>query len=180
MKKHVPAIRHQGPSNFTNVEEGSTWGWEGYDSFSFFTSFKFDIHFFQNFCWKMRKGCTFLISDSINFEYKVNSGKLWYPFLRNTLHHNYTKFQAPPLTVGTQNACLKRPCFGEIGYQEKGQNISGVQTYGTATEASVMDGPSDSHSAQWWHEQSELIWSRGNGCNVICKNVKKNNHIVAK
>ena len=33
----------------------------------------------------------------------------------------YSEFQANPLKFGTQNACLKRPYFGEIEYGENDQ-----------------------------------------------------------
>ena len=41
--------------------------------------------------------------------------------LHNPRSHIYAKFQGNVFTFDTQNTYLKRPCFGEIPYREKGQ-----------------------------------------------------------
>ena len=48
---------------------------------------------------------------------------LRYVSLKNTLIYNFANLQENPLTFVIQNVCLKWPCFGEIQYGEKGQNM---------------------------------------------------------
>ena len=45
---------------------------------------------------------------------KVRIGKTVIPYslINITLSYNYLKFQENPLTIDTQNECLKRTCFG--------------------------------------------------------------------
>ena len=53
--------------------------------------------------------------------------------------YNYAKFQVYQFTFDNQNICLRRPCFGEIRYDERDENISAcVQGSGSFCDKSSL------------------------------------------
>ena len=63
----------------------------------------------------------FQVLDCTTLEQSQNCKKHFY--IRNTRSDVYRRFQENPLTFDTQNACLKRPCAGDIYGENTNQKL---------------------------------------------------------
>ena len=107
---------YQWHSNFTNVERRSELR-KGYLILLNFCSF-------QTFFVENEKKVHFSTFRFHNFWIKSKLEELWHVTFQDTLSYNYAKFKPNTLAFITQNACLKRPWFGDVRFRKKGQNIA--------------------------------------------------------